>query len=82
MIKSLAFDIYAIIDEMPAGFTGHKLTEYKTEWVANFHHLGRLYTINAVFDLEHDISAIVIADKDGKIVNYIKGTLSKGKNDD
>lgn len=82
VIKNLAFDIYAIIDEMPAGFAGHKLTEYKTEWVANFHHWGRLYTINAVFDLERDISAIVVADKNGVIVNYIKGALTKGDNDD
>lgn len=73
MTKNLAFDIYEIIDGMPAGFAGHNLTEYKTEWVANFHHLGRLYTINAVFDLERDISAIVIADKNGVIVNNIKG---------
>lgn len=72
MVKNLVFDIDAIINEMPAGFTGHKLTEYKTEWVANFHYLGRLYTINAVFDLERDISAIVIADENGEIVNLIK----------
>ena len=82
MIKNLGFDIYAIIDEMPAGFAGHKLTEFKTEWVANFHHFGRLYTIDAVFDLERDISAIVIADKNGVIVNYIKGALTKGDDDD
>lgn len=41
--------------------------------------LKRIKRIRREITDERDISAIVVADKNGVIVNYIKGALTKGE---
>lgn len=71
MIKKLDFDIDEILRETPAAFVGRPLYELCSIYVATFHVGDDEYTLQAVFDLESDTQALVVANADETIINKI-----------
>lgn len=63
--------INTILNGTPSYMIGTEIIEYANVYVMTFDKDGKEYTINAVFDTETDVKALVVANSDDIIINKL-----------
>lgn len=61
--------VQEIFEDTPAYMVGHEITDYASVFVCQLVIGDTHHTLNAVFDTENDVRALVIADYNDIIIN-------------